>query len=98
MTPTATGAVSRFDRDFFDPEQRYQSIGTGALGGKAAGLATAHRILSNAFDRSAFRRIEVSIPSLTVLRTDVFADFVRRNGLEENVDPDQPDDAIARAF
>jgi hypothetical protein len=99
MSLTGTpGGVAQFDRDFFDPEQRYQTIGTGALGGKAAGLATAHRILSTAFDQSAFRRIEVSIPSLTVLRTDVFADFVRRNRLEEKVRPDDPDDAIARAF
>jgi hypothetical protein len=99
MSLTGTpGGVSQFDRDFFDPEQRYQSIGTGALGGKAAGLATAHRILSTAFDQSSFRRIEVSIPSLTVLRTDVFADFVRRNRLDKAVRPDDPDDAIARAF
>ena len=87
--------IARFDRDFFDPEQRYQSIGSGSLGGKAAGLATAHRVLSGA---PPLRRIEASIPSLTVLRTDIFEDFVRRNRLEERVGPDSADEAIAREF
>lgn len=90
--------VVEFDRDFFDVEHRFKTIGSGALGGKAHGLATAQRVLATRFDRGAFPRIEVSIPSLTVLRTDVFADFVRRNHLDETIGPDDPDDAIARAF
>ncbi len=94
---TLAGLV-QFDREFFDPAHRFKTIGSGSLGGKAHGLATAQRVLSTRFDASSFKRIEVSIPSLTVLRTEVFGDFVRRNRLDEKVCPDDPDEAIARAF
>ncbi len=89
-------ALAPFDREFFDPEQRFKVIGDGGLGGKASGLALAQAVLATRFDHSNYRRVEVSIPSLTVLRTDVFEDFVRRNDLDQ-LDPALPDDAIARA-
>jgi hypothetical protein len=89
-------ALAPFDREFFDPQQRFKFIGDGALGGKASGLALAQAVLSRRFPHDRFRRLEVSIPSLTVLRTGVFEDFVRRNGLDE-LDPALDDDAIARA-
>ncbi len=94
---TLAGLV-QFDREFFDPAHRFKTIGSGSLGGKAHGLATAQRVLSTRFDASSFKRIEVSIPSLTVLRTEVFGEFVRRNRLDQTIGPDDPDDAIARAF
>lgn len=94
---TLSGLVE-FDRAFFDPAHRFKYIGSGSLGGKAHGLSIAQRVLATRFDASAFRRIEVSIPSLTVLRTEVFADFVKRNRLEEVLESGESDDAIARAF
>ena len=77
-----------FERTFFDPQARFQTIGGGALGGKAGGLALANDVLGD-------RRfaIDVSIPSLTVLGTEVFEEFVSRNDVEAD-----GDDAIARAF
>ena len=80
--------MKTFERTFFDAGQRFQTIGGGALGGKAGGLALANDVLA---DRKF--AVEVSIPSLTVLGTDVFEEFVRRN--EVTADDDE---GIARAF
>lgn len=83
--------MKTFERTFFDPEQRFQTIGGGALGGKARGLALANEVL-------ATRKfaIDVGIPSLTVLGTAVFDEFLQRNELDQ--DGDLSDEAIARAF
>ena len=89
--------VAEFDRDFFDPEQRFKALGEGALGGKAAGLALAQAILGARFDARPFRRVEISIPSLTTLRSGVFEEFVRRNDLDALLDSGEDDEAIARA-
>ena len=92
------GNMARFDRAFFDPRQRFKHIGTGKLGGKALGLAFAHSALASSFDHARFPGIEVGIPSLTVLRTDVFDAFIRRNKLNELALDDLSDEAIAIAF
>lgn len=81
--------MKTFERTFFDAQQRFQTIGGGGLGGKASGLALANEVLEN----QKFA-IEVSIPSLTVLGTEVFEEFVTRNELTGEGD----DNAIARAF
>jgi Pyruvate phosphate dikinase, AMP/ATP-binding domain len=94
----AAAPLVRFDREFFDPQQRMKIIGGGQVGGKARGLALADRVLSTRFAHDAFRRIEISIPSLTVLCSDVFDDFIRRNELEAVIESSEQDDAIARAF
>ncbi|MGA7617684.1 MAG: PEP/pyruvate-binding domain-containing protein [Thermoanaerobaculia bacterium] len=73
--------VRSFDRTFFDPSARLKVIGSGSLGGKAQGLAFARMVLDSSFPHGRFPRIEVGIPSMTVLRTGVFDAFVERNGL-----------------
>lgn len=95
-TPPDLDGVTAFDREFFDPRHRFKVIGGGDLGGKAHGLALAHDVLAHRLDRSRFSRVAIDIPSLTVLRTEVFEDFVARNGLDD-LDLTEPDDAIARA-
>lgn len=80
-----------------DRTQRFKYIGSGSLGGKARGLAFAQGILSS-LEPDRFPDIEVSIPSLTVLRTSVFDAFMDRNDLREIALSDASDGAIARAF
>jgi hypothetical protein len=80
--------MTTFARTFFDPQARFQTIGGGALGGKAGGLALANGVLA---DRKF--AVDVSIPSLTVLGTEVFGEFVSRNDVGAD-----GDEAIARAF
>lgn len=95
--PESHASAVPFDRTFFDPAQRFKFIGAGQFGGKAAGLASAQDILGRRFDRRAFPRLDVSIPSLTVLTTEVFEEFVQRNRLDDFLDRAEPDEAIARA-
>ncbi len=90
-------SLVRFDRTFFDPTQRFKYIGAGSLGGKAQGLAFAQTILAT-LPRDGWSGIDVSIPSLTVLRTGVFDAFMERNRLHEIAFSDESDGAIARAF
>ncbi|MGK2856509.1 MAG: PEP/pyruvate-binding domain-containing protein [Thermoanaerobaculia bacterium] len=91
------GNIARFDRAFLDPRQRFKHIGAGKLGGKALGLAFAHSALAS-LPPDAFPGIDISIPSLTVLRTDLFDAFVRRSELTELALDDLSDEAIAIAF
>lgn len=90
--------LSPFNRKFFDSEERFTYIGSGSLGGKAQGLAFINQVLATELSQGDFQRIEVSIPTLTVLRTDIFDAFMRRNNLNEIAYSNEADDRIAHAF
>ena len=90
--------VPRFNRKFFDGSDRMTYIGSGSFGGKAEGLAFANNLLSELFRPEDFPRIEVSIPNLVVLRTDIFDAFMERNQLHDIAYSDLSDDQIAQAF
>ena len=90
--------LAPFDRTFFDPSQRFKVIGTGSLGGKAHGLAVIQDILAMSWDNTSFPGIDVSIPSLTVIRTDVFDAFLTRNELHKIAYADEDDSYKAYAF
>ncbi len=92
------GGYPLFDRKFLESDEDFTVIGGGALGGKAKGLGFIKRILAESCPPGAFPDVEVSIPRLTVIATDVFADFVERNGLYEIALSGAPDDRIAHAF
>lgn len=92
------GGYPAFDRRFLESDQNFTVIGGGALGGKAKGLGFVKRILADGCPPGTFPDLEVSIPRLTVLATDVFAEFMERNGLYEIAQSDAPDDRIAHAF
>ena len=90
--------LTRFDRKFFDADERFSYIGEGKLGGKAQGLANISRFLEEHFDSARFPQIEVSIPTLTVITTTMFDKFMARNNLYEIALSDRRDDQIALAF
>ncbi len=90
--------LPRFERDFFEGQERFSCIGSGAIGGKAAGLAFARDVLRRHIDSGYFENIEVSIPRLTVLATDVFDAFLAINHLHEIAYSDEPDHIMALAF
>lgn len=89
---------SLFARKFFDAKERFMYIGSGSLGGKAQGLVQLDRIIERLFPDGMFEGIEVSIPSLAVIRTDLFETFIKRNRLEEIAGSDEPDRRILMAF
>ena len=90
---------SQFERKFFSSENRISYIGNGSIGGKAHGLELIDKILnSKEFNRNNSPQIDVNIPVLTVLRTDVFDKFMQSNDLYKIAYSDIPDDRISHAF
>jgi hypothetical protein len=90
--------IPQFDRRFFDGKDRFTRIGTGEVGGKAAGLLRIHQLLLGSLEPDAFPGCAVAIPTLTVVATDLFDAFMERNGLWDVVAEGLPDDRVAGAF
>lgn len=93
-----SGMYPAFDRDFFASDDDFTVIGGGQLGGKALGLAATKRIIADACPPNTFPGLTVRIPRLTVLGTDVFAQFMEQNDLYDVALDDLPDERIAHAF
>jgi hypothetical protein len=87
-----------FDRTPSDSDDRMRCIGSGSIGGKAHGLVVLQEILSSHINESDFPQIDIYIPNLTVICTDVFDIFMERNDLYGIATSDSPDDRIAHAF
>jgi len=90
---------SQFDRKFFSSDNRISYIGTGSIGGKTQSLVLIDKILnSKEFDKEKFSQIDVNVPTLTVLRTDVFDKFMKSNDLYDIAYSDAEDDRISHSF
>lgn len=90
--------VPEFDRRFFESREDFTLIGSGALGGKALGLARIKRMLETSWRPERHPGFEVRIPRLTVIGTDVFVRFLEENALGDTLGSGDPDQVIARAF
>ncbi|HVP07168.1 MAG TPA: hypothetical protein VMS71_04930, partial [Candidatus Acidoferrum sp.] len=90
--------LTRFDRHFFDSSIRFTYIGSGELGGKAQGLAFISDVLAYKYNPQDFPEIEVNVPTMAVIATDVFDEFMRLNHLYDLAVTDMRDDQIALAF
>lgn len=86
------------DNKPLNANKRISVIGSCDLGGKAHGLAAIDEMLVSHFSGDDFPEIEVSIPAMTVICTDVFDAFMERNNLYQIANSDQPDERIAHAF
>ncbi len=75
-------------------QRQFADIGTGEIGGKAAGLRAVAAKLSSA--KETISRLVV--PDFAVVRTDVFDSFMALNGLWEAERLHQEDGALAREF
>lgn len=95
--PDYTG-LSPFDRKFFDSKEEFTYIGRGSLGGKAQGLAFIKRILTEKLEHKKYKNVEIEIPTLTVITTDLFDAFMRYNNLYETAYSGSSDEEIAIAF
>ena len=92
------GNLSRFDRHFFDGKDRFTYIGSGELGGKAHGLVHMKGILESSLNERFIPDINIDIPTLTVITTDFFDQFMKQNDLYEIAYSGERDDLIALAF
>ncbi len=87
-----------FDRKFWDGTFRCTQIGTGLLGGKAGGLAFIKDLLAQQMKPALFPAVEISVPTMAVIATDCFDQFIAQNRLAELPLREMPDARIARAF
>ncbi len=93
-----TSQLPRFNRTFLGGEQTFSGIGTGEIGGKAAGLLLVRDKVLSRLEPDEFPTIDVNIPTLTVLTTELFDDFMSRNNLYDIALSDESDERIALAF
>jgi len=98
MTEVKTRDLPVFDRSFFDSELKLSRIGNGALGGKASGLVLIHDGILPKLQLGTDSGFEVTIPTFTVLTTEIFDKFLTRNKLHELCCSNIPDDRMAHAF
>lgn len=87
-----------FDRKFWDGTFRCTQIGTGPLGGKAGGLVFIKDLLTQQINPASFPGIEISVPTMAVIATDSFDQFIAQNRLADLPFAEMPDARIAHAF
>jgi len=90
--------IAPFDRKFFDSGEIITYIGSGGIGGKAQGLAFIKDSLIAHFNHDKYPDFSVTIPTMTILATDIFDDFMKTNNLYEIAYSNERDDRIAFAF
>ena len=66
-----------------EPQNRFQRIGDGSLGGKGRGLAFFYTQMPSLEMDKEFPDVEIIVPRSLVLATGVFEEFVKNNNLEE---------------
>ncbi|NJD21616.1 MAG: hypothetical protein FIA82_02950 [Melioribacter sp.] len=97
-TNTNDKFLPRFDRNFFESSEYFSWLGEGSFGGKASGLALANKIIKEKIDLKIFPEVELNIPRLIVLRTEIFDLFMERNKLCSIAYSNESDDDIILAF
>ncbi len=98
MTKDPSRDIPRFDRTFTETGETLTRIGTGALGGKASGLRLIDADILPRLDQGKYPGITVTVPTMTVISTDLFRAFMDQNQLRPVVTSDVSDDRIAHAF
>lgn len=92
------GVVAVFHRDRFDHYSNFARIGQGSLGGKGRGLAFIDSIIKHNPEFDNYKGVSISIPRTVVLCTDIFDEFMERNGLYPLALSDISDSEILRHF
>jgi hypothetical protein len=87
-----------FNRHFWDGTFHHTRIGTGSLGGKANGLAFIKDFLAQGIGPNTFRDVEINVPTMAVIATDFFEEFVVENRLDKLKFGEMSDEHIAHAF
>jgi hypothetical protein len=77
---------------------RCTQIGSGSLGGKAGGLVLIKDLLAGQISPASFPEVEISVPTMAVIATDCFDQFLAQNHLADLPFKEMPDARIAHAF
>jgi hypothetical protein len=97
-TRTVAADLPVFDRNFWDDTFRFTRIGSGAMGGKATGLAFMRDFLASGLASTTFLNVEVNVPTMAVIATNNFDEFIALNKLNELDLDNMSDDHIGHAF
>ncbi len=92
------GELPVFDRKFWDGTFRCTQIGSGAIGGKASGLVFIKDLLAAQIDPASFPDVQINVPTMAVIATDCFDEFMARNSLSELRFDEMSDERIAHSF
>ncbi len=87
-----------FDRKFWDGTFRCTQIGSGSIGGKASGLVFIKDLLAQHIDPASFPEVEINVPTMAVIATNCFDQFIAANYLNQLPFDEMSDDRIAHAF
>ena len=87
-----------FDRHFEPGTGTLAVIGSGEIGGKAHGLAMMQEIIDRDIASQFAPEIDVNIPTLAVVATDCFDQFLEQNDLFEIAYSDMRDGQLALVF
>ncbi len=92
------GVVAVFDRMKFDRFAHFARIGEGSLGGKGRGLAFLDNVIKTHPEFNQFKGVSVQIPKTVVLCTDIFDEFMDKNGLYHIALSDASNEEILAEF
>ncbi|MBI5464472.1 MAG: histidine kinase [Ignavibacteriales bacterium] len=92
------GQITDFSKQTFDPTSTIARIGGGSLGGKARGLGFVHSFLSNFDIREQFDGVEIFVPPAVIIGTEVFDEFLEKNGLRDFALRCTDDEEITKRF
>jgi hypothetical protein len=93
-----TSDLPAFDRHFCDGTFCFTRIGGGALGGKASRLVFLKDRLKLPPALQHDPRVRLDVPTMAVIGTDFFDEFLAQNHLQELAFESMRDDQIAHAF
>lgn len=92
------GVVAQFRPEVFDQYSNFARIGSGSMGSKGRGLAFVDAMIKRHFELEDIAGAHITIPKTVVLCTDLFSEFMERNGLYALALSDATDDTILQAF
>lgn len=98
MTGECNDVVSSFNRSFFQSNEVFTFIGEGSCGGKGSGLIQIEKIIREKISAVEFPSVELSIPKMVILRTQVFDWFMERNNLFTTAVTEEHDEDIIQSF
>ncbi|RMD48943.1 MAG: histidine kinase, partial [Ignavibacteria bacterium] len=90
--------INDFNKETFDFTATFTRIGGGSIGGKARGLAFINYLIHTLELRNKFDDVEIAIPSLLVIGTEVFDEFIEKNNLYDFAIRSDNDEQINEKF
>lgn len=98
MADECNNVTSNFSRSFFQSDDVFAFIGEGSCGGKGSGLMQIEKIIRENISASEFPSVELNIPKMVILRTQVFDWFMERNNLFTAAVTEEHDEDIIQSF